>query len=186
MKHFLSQILLIISLCVSLFAQSAIEKTPEEITSDYMEAYNDGDWDQIATLMHPDATALIRGMIDIFPDNQESQKVLTMMFNVNSKEQADSLSDEEIFARFMRFADQVKGLTKSMGSIETEILGKICEGEDTCHVLCRIDTSVKGIPYRTIEVISMVKLPTGWGILMRGDLNTMITALKQKYSNREN
>lgn len=184
MKHFLLQIILNISFSVFLYPQAAAEKPPEEVALEYMVAVDSGDWDNIASLMHPEAKASIRGFMEIIPDAEESQKVFNMIWNVNNKEQAEALSDEEIFARFMRFADQAKGLSESMDDTETKILGKIFEGEDTCHVLCRIETSVKSVPFRTIEVISMAKLSSGWGILLKGDLAVMIASLKEKFSHQ--
>ncbi|MFO7526679.1 MAG: hypothetical protein R6W68_14600 [Ignavibacteriaceae bacterium] len=151
-----------------------------------MQSFNNGDWNRIASLIHPDASWGIRSLIEAFPENKESDKAIKMILNESTKEQAASLSDQELFARLMQFADQAKGLTESMDNAETRILGKVNEGEDTCHVLCRIETSVKGVPYRYTEVISMSRTPTGWGTIMKGDLTTMITALKQKFSNREN
>jgi hypothetical protein len=182
MKHFLLQNILNISFCIFLYPQATTENPPEDVALEYLAAVDSGDWDHIASLMHPEAKASIRGFMEIIPDAEESQKAFKMIWSVNNKEQAEALSDEEIFARFMRFADQAKGLSESMDDTETEILGKIFEGEDTCHVLCRIETTVKGVPFRTLEVISMTKLSSGWGILLKGDLAVMIAALKEKFS----
>lgn len=184
MKHFLFSILLFISCCVFLFPQTTNEKSPEDIALEYMAALDNGAWDQIALLMHPEATASIRGFVEIIPDDAESQKVFYMIWGVSNKKQAEALSDDEIFAGFMNFADKAKGLSESMGSTETEILGKVFEGEDTCHVLCRIDTSVKGVPFRSVQVISMAKLPSGWGILLKSDLAIMIAALKERFASK--
>lgn len=102
-------VLFVLNACSA--SRSSAGVMPEKIAADYAASVTEGDWHRIADLMHPDALAAIRKLMELLPASRKSPDILFKVFGTESREEAAELTDKDLFARFMSYADNVSQLS---------------------------------------------------------------------------
>jgi hypothetical protein len=176
---------LVVALPLSVAAQQEFAaSSPEAATIAYIEAMKESRLDAMAGMMHPEALASFRGVLqpvlDVAGKSADgSSEVLQMFDGVTSIAQLAKLSDAKFYAAFYagiislepELLDVIKGA-------ETEVLGHVMEGEDTAHVLYRM-TIEAGTTIRKTEVVSLRRTKSGWGILLSAEVEGMAEGIRQ-------
>lgn len=160
-------------------ALSGQPTSPEAAARLLVETVKTADWDGMARLMHPEALAELRGFLDPLLDMAGAVDFREAVLGVKSSADARQLSDQEVFAGFVRFAmTQDPELVPSMRTAELEVVGHLMEDE-TAHVVSRITISYQGITISRMEVSSFRELNGRWLGLLTGDISAMAKALRE-------
>lgn len=143
-----------------------------------MNAVRAANWDAMATMMHPDALAELRGFLAPLLELPAAAEFRRAVLGVESDSAARGLSNEEIFAGFVRFAmTQDPDLLSSMRTAQLRVLGHLMEGE-TAHVVSRVTISYQGISVSQMDVSSFREVDGEWRGLLSGDISSLAKALR--------
>lgn len=182
-------ILVFLTAAMRLAAQEFAPTSPEGVTLAYIDAMKEVQLDAMAALMHPDALAEFRGvlqpvieMADGSPDG--AGEILQMFDGVSSVAQLAKLSDAKFYSSFYAGIIALEPeLLETLRSAETAVLGHVMEGDDTAHVLYAMTLSV-GATTRRTEVVSLRRTRSGWGILLSADVEAMAQGIRQSLETR--
>jgi hypothetical protein len=183
-------ILAFFSVASHLAAQQEFAPTsPEGVTLAYIAAMKEAQLDAMTALMHPEALAEFRGVLQpvvemagTSPD--DAGEILQMFEGVSSAAELAKLSDAKFYSSFYAGIIALEPeLLETVRSAETEVLGHVMEGEDTAHVLYAM-TLATGATMRRTEVVSLRRTKSGWGILLDADVDAMAQAIRQSLETR--
>ncbi len=160
--------------------------SPEAAAEALVFSLRDADWATMATQMHPDALRELRGFLDpLFHMPEHAAEFRRAFLAVESGEEARQLSDEEVFARLVRFAmTQDPEMIPSMQTATMDVLGHVMEG-DTAHVVSRVTVSYQSIEVSKMEVSSFRRANGQWRGLLTGDLSALAKAIRDAVGGRE-
>ncbi len=161
-------------------ASAAPVELPESVATRYGAALRAGDWDGLARLMHPAATAQFRSLFTPLVAADKSGQAVQALFGLSSPAELAKLSDTEMFARFLRNVMAQQGLREMMSGSTMQVLGHVSEGPDIAHVVYRIHMSVDSVAIDKTDVLSLRRSGATWGVLLSADLEGMAAALKRR------
>jgi hypothetical protein len=175
---------LLVCLPETLLAQDEFPpSSPEGAVMSYIEAMKEGDLVRMGKMMHPEALATFRAMMQPVVDLAEkteggASEMLQLFDGVTSVAQLRKLDDAKFFTSFYKgMAALQPDLLDALKGSETEVLGHIMEGDDTAHVIYRLSTT--GSSAKQTEVVSLQKTKTGWGVMLTGEFEGLADALRQ-------
>jgi hypothetical protein len=160
--------------------------SPEAVAKRAMEALKEDRLDDFAKAMHPDALKELKSVmvsvVEAAEKGGQAKDLLALLGNAKSSDDLNKLDEQKFFVVFYR------GLTRSqpklkevLSGAEIKVLGHIMEGTDTAHVIHRMTMTVEGTKVAKMEVISMRKTESGWGMMLTGDLENVAKALRRQF-----
>lgn len=159
-------------------AQSASPTTPEAVAKRYVATLSAGDFAANAALMHPSALATIRRFIVGLSTHDSSGAVLRQMVGVSSTAALDSLSDAQVYARFLNaILGAQPEMRTAMQSAKYDVIGHVEEAPDLTHVVYRMTMTVEGITVRKVDVLTLERDGTVWRATLTADIENLISRL---------
>lgn len=164
--------------------QEFAANSPEAATIAYMDAMTAGELDRMSGLMHPEALASFRGMLQPVVELADSgaegtNEMLQMFEGVTSLAQLRKLSDAKFFSSFFAGITALQpDLLEVLKDAETEVLGHVEEGDDLAHVVYRMVLNIGTTMHKT-EVVSLRRTKGGWGVLLSGEIEGMAESIRQ-------
>lgn len=176
---------LIVLLAVSAFAQTTAE-SPEAAAKAYFAAMQTGNWDKCASLLHPDALASMKRTFAAIIKADDSGGAAKAIFGLKSNDEFDQLNGAAIFERLMNFiSGAVPDMKTALASSTTTVLGKVNEGTELVHVVCRSQIKMAGAEASEVEIISFKKSGTTWRALLTSEMEEMVTKFAEGLSGRK-
>lgn len=157
-----------------------VAEPPESVATRYGAALRAGDWDAIARMMHPAATAQFRSLFTPILASDKSGQAAQALFGVSTSAEFAKLADVEMFARFLRNVMAQQGLRDMMSGSTMTVIGHVPEGPDTVHVVYRLHMTMDSLSIAKTDVLSMRKNGSSWGVLLSADLEGMAAALRRR------
>lgn len=159
-------------------ASAAQQESPEAVAIQYVTAMQLEDWQRVASLMHPDALAELRGLFDPLLDIPEARPVILQFYGATSLEDARAQSDTAVFAHFVAFVSSQEPLVgEALRSSDVEIIGHLYEGEDMAHVVYRMTMSLEGMSVTQLDVFSVKRYGPTWRGMLKGDMSAVAAAI---------
>lgn len=176
---------LLILFTMRICPQTLTGDEPDVLFNNYIRSLSEGNWESMSAMMHPEVHKLIRELIYLISDEPESIETLSEMFAVNDVKELDSLSDNEILAGFMSFVDRQQGIMQILRDSDLENLGKVFEGQDTCHIVYRSVINYEGAEIIQYNVFSLAKFNQTWRVLMQADLSGIVSLISANLRKKE-
>jgi hypothetical protein len=166
-------------------SSQASTESPQQVATRFVEAMRSGDWNGMATLMHPGALRQMRDILGVLLDAPNADDVRQQLLGVTTIVEARALSDTALFAALMRATMQRDAsLADVLKSSQVEFLGQVDEGSDTTHVVYRMAMTIEGTPITRMDVMSLARSPHGWRGLLKGDISALGAALRAAVQKR--
>lgn len=109
-----------------------------------------------------------------------SGSVLEQMVGVSSAAALGSLSDAQVYARFLKAVLNAQPAARdAMKSATFDIIGHVDEAPDLTHVVYRMTMMVEGITIRKVDVLTLRRDGTAWRATLTADIENLITRLSQ-------
>ena len=176
---------LIVLFSVPAFPQTAPE-TPDATAKAYFAAMQTGNWDQCASLLHPDALASMKRTFAAIIKADESGGAAKTIFGLKSNAEFDQLNGAAIFERLMNFiSGAVPDMKTALAASTTTILGKVNEGAELVHVVYRSQIKMAGAEASEVAIISFKKNGTAWRALLTSEMEEMVTKFAEGLSGRK-
>jgi hypothetical protein len=155
---------------------------PEELGALCFEAMRLNDWAGLVRLMSDEEVHKIAGMlVEIMAAETRSNKGVVRRYTFRqpvSQEAIRALAPRDLVETFM--ANFISPTNENKVRGKARVLGAVREGEDQAHVLARI---MSGASAAGLEVLSLVRTPSGWGLKMQdviNDLAAMLVSMQGK------
>jgi hypothetical protein len=149
---------------------------PEATVATGMQALRDGRFEDWAKTIHPDETKKFRvvmsEIIVIAKDVGAERDLLKYFQGAKGIEEVRLYDDQKMFASFFQSILNMQGLS----AVDIDVLGHVLENKDTAHVV------VRGTVSRVINVASLKRTETGWGMLMQEDMKDAALSMKNAFS----
>lgn len=166
----------------ALSIHSAFAKTPTETAHEYFAAFQQGNYQGLATMYDPAALQSFREMMGFLTelDLGDDGEVLATLFGPEATVQTvNKMSDQEFFALFF---ENVFAQVQSMGELSFDnmkIIGEVKESDNLVHVLARNKTSIGEMEIEAMEVISFKQVGEDWKVLLSGEIKGMANQMRQ-------
>lgn len=139
-----------------------------------------------AAAMHPDALKQLKStllaVLDAAEKEDRGDVVLGIFKDAGSAEELRKLDD---IAFFTAFFEGVMGLQPRMRDafrdMKIETIGQVQEGPDVVHVVYRGTVMQDDVAVSKMSVMSLKSTPSGWGMLLSGDMEAMASMLKRQF-----
>lgn len=169
-------------LCILTFPVFAQDQSPEDVARQLSEAYRDDDLGKAASLMHPDALKQLQSFTVQVSTLDSTGTAANAFAGVDSAEDAQELSPEEAFIRFMEAVINMRPeIKKTMSTMSADVLGHVMEGDSLAHVISRNHMTVMGADMSTMEVISMKRHDGTWKALLSADIRNFVTMMRARF-----
>ena len=184
------QRLILVAVCVvsitSPDVRAAESDESEAVARRALSAIKQNRIEDFAKAMHPDALVRFRStLLEIVKEAEKSggeEQLLPLFDGVRTTQELRKLDTTHFFVAFYSGLIQMAPeLETMMAGAELEILGHVMEGPDTSHVVYRMVLPVETVRVTKITVVSLTRTPTGWGMLLTGDIEGMVGALRQRF-----
>lgn len=153
--------------------------TPEAATVALVDRIRTSDYEGMADLMHPEALAELRELLQPVLEAEEMADLRTEVFGTPSVEEATALSGRDIYETIISFAlDADPATSAAMRSVEADVVGHVMEG-DTAHVVYRMNMNVEGFEMSQTAVASYRQHEDRWLGLLTADLRGMVAGLRR-------
>jgi hypothetical protein len=162
-------------------ALPAQTETPEAVAEQYFRAMRSENAAAVAKLMHPDALAELRDLLDpLFQSTlPEADDFRQRFLGVRTVTEAQALSDTTVFLNFLgSLADQLPVFGAALRGASMETLGHVTEGADTAHVVYRVTVEIEDLTVRRITVLSLRRHGETWRGLLTGDYSELAAVLR--------
>ncbi len=157
-------------------AQAAPPETPETVATHFLETLTAGDYAANAAMMHPSALATIRRFVVALSARDPSGAALQQMVGVSSSAALDSLSDAQVYARFLHAMLGTKPDLDSMMRASTfTVIGHVNEGATLTHVVYRLTMQAEGIAIRKVDVLTLQRDGDAWRPTLTTDIENLIS-----------
>ncbi len=171
-------------LTVSAFAQTP--ESPEVVAKSYFAAMQAGNWDKCAGLLHPEALSSMKRTFAAIIKADESGGAGKAIFGLKNNAEYEQLTGAAIFERLMNFiSGAVPDMKMALASSTTTVLGKVAEGTDLVHVVCRSQIKMAGAEASEIEIISFKKSGANWRALLTSDMEEMVNKFAEGLSGKK-
>ncbi|HXG11466.1 MAG TPA: hypothetical protein VNK04_17055 [Gemmataceae bacterium] len=159
--------------------------TPDTVARNALDALKEDRLEDFAKAMHPDALkrfkALLLSIVDAAAKDGQEKQILVLFSGVRTADDLKKLDETQFFVAFYRGVTRLRPEMKQLlGGAEVQTLGYVMEGKDTAHVVYRMTVSAEGAKVTKLDVLSLQKTGTGWGMLLSGDIEGIANLLKQK------
>ena len=135
---------------------AAAQSTPEAAAREYVRAFQAGQWDQAAAVMHPDALAQLKGFFSTLAEADSSGQVLGPLLGVGRPAEFQQLTGAQIYTRLLGSLGRLSPqLTATMRGMQAEVIGSVAEGESDAHVVYRMRFTVDGVTTTKVQVLSV-------------------------------
>ncbi|HET7565074.1 MAG TPA: hypothetical protein VFJ96_08790 [Gemmatimonadaceae bacterium] len=159
-------------------AQAASSTTPEAFAKRYVATLSAGDFAANAALMHPTALAAIRRFVVGVSKEDSSGATLQQIVGVHSAAALDSLSDAQVYARFLSAVLSAEpGALEAMKSAKVDIIGHVDEAPNLTHVVYRMTMNIQGIEMRKVDVLTLKRDGKVWRATLTTDIENLISRL---------
>jgi hypothetical protein len=163
---------------------AAEDASPEAVTRAAMGAMKTDRMDEFADAMHPDALKQFHSAMSTIVDEaakaRKANQLLPLFQDVASVEELKKLDDKQFFVAFLRgMTGRSPDVKRHLAGAEAQILGSVPEGKDTTHVVYRLKLTTGGATLDRMTVASLRRDGSGWKMLLTGDVEGMVAALKQ-------
>ena len=160
---------------------------PDSVARGALLAHKDGRLDDFARAMHPEALASLKAEIvsimDAAATSGQEDQLLSFLGSSRTSNELKALNDPQFFVAFYAGMTRFRPGTKDvLGDIRT--LGYVMEGRDTAHVVCRMPAPSSKPTGSTIDVVSMRRTETGWGMLPTADIEGLMNLLEQRFGKK--
>ena len=113
---------------------------------------------------------------------EEEKQILRLFSGVRTPDDLKKLDDIQFFVAFYRGLTRLRPeMRQLLESAEVQILGHVMEGKDTAHVVSRLTVSTKGTKISKMDILSMKKMDSGWGMLLNTEIEGFANLLKQRF-----
>ena len=176
--------LLVVTLAVclgSLESLTAQTEPPEAVAERYFAAMRVEDAVAVAQLMHPDALAELRGLLEplFLSTLPEANDFRQRFLGVRTAAEAQALSDTTVFVNFLgSLSGQVPLFGAALRGASMEALGHVSEGADTAHVVYRVTVEIESLTVQRMAVVSLRRYGDTWRGLLTGDYSQLATVLR--------
>ncbi|MFN0111467.1 MAG: hypothetical protein ACKVZH_21595 [Blastocatellia bacterium] len=175
---------LIFALADSAFSQTP--ESPEAVAKAYFAAMQAGNWDKCSDLMHPEALSSMKRTFGTIIKADESGEAAKAIFGLKNKAEFEQLGGAAIFERLMNFiTGAVPEMKTALASSTTTVLGKVNEGVDLVHVVCRSQIRMAGVEASEVELISFKKSGATWRALLTSDMEEMVNKFAEGMSGKK-
>ena len=117
------------------------------------------------------------GLLDLEAGQGEGE-LRGLLFGADrSLEQVQALAPADFYRGVMRFVEAQMG-ESSVNLAGGEVLGAVMEGETLAHVVTRVRMGIGENGMDTIDVISLRRTEKGWALLLKGEMQQMIQAIR--------
>jgi hypothetical protein len=156
--------------------------SPEAFAMTYITATQAGDWDKIASYMHPEALTQFKTMYGELAAMVPTGQIYANLFGVADSAAFAAAPPEALFSSFMKIVTvAMPGLADAMAGSSNEIIGGIPEQKTgITHLVYRMKFDVDGISMTKIEVMPLKKYDGAWRAMLTGDLEGMAAGMKQQ------
>ncbi len=180
-------LLMILGLAAAGRSQSQPE-TPESVALAYVAASQQGDWPKTTALMHPEALAQFKKAFAPVFDSKDPKAVagIGAIFGINSREEFDALTGGQLLEKLMgTIGGAMPGFSQLMKQSSFTILGRVGEGEDLIHLVCRAQVPMDGmqlkeapdltknVTFTKMEVMSLRRYESTWRVILSGEIEGM-------------
>jgi len=160
--------------------------SPEAVVRFAMAAMKEDRMSDFARTMHPGELKKLQDLMvsaAIEAENKGQAKQLLVLFpGTKSVDDLKKMSGEDFFASFFQGITRLRPEFKQvLGGSEATILGKVPEGTETMHVLCRMTMTINGIKVSKVDVISLRKEGSQWGMVLNAEFEGMAKMLKSRF-----
>ena len=159
-------------------SRAQVNETPEQVTDRFIAAMRAGDWERMASLMHPNALQEMRHLLAALFEAPNADQFRQQLLGVSTVATARALSDTAVFSSLMRTTSQQADLANALKSAQVQILGRVNEGADTTHVVYRMAMTINGIAITRMDVMSLARSPFGWRGLLKGDVSGLAAGIR--------
>ncbi|MDX2030529.1 MAG: hypothetical protein SF339_07660 [Blastocatellia bacterium] len=185
--NFALTLLLTLGLAAAGRSQSQTE-TPESVAQAYVAATQQGDWPKATSYMHPDALAGFKKAFAPVFDAKDPKAAagIGAIFGINSREEFDALTGGQLLEKLMgTLGGAMPGLNQLMKQSSFTILGRVPEGEDLVHLVCRAQVPMggmqlkeapdltKNVTFSKMEVVSLRRYESTWRVILSGEIEGM-------------
>lgn len=168
---------------------AAGDGSPEEVVRKATDSLNQGREEEFARAMHPAELRRLREALSTIVDEAardgKADQVLRIFPGVKSVEQLKELDDMAFFTAYLRaITGHDPAVKKALAKTKVEVLGHVAEGKDTTHVVYRSIMKGKGDDdaFFRIMVVSLRKDGPRWAMLLSGDAEATMAAMKQRFA----
>jgi hypothetical protein len=155
------------------------ETTPEDMILRYFDAFQRGDVEALASIMHEGELAKFKKTllpvieVNLMMDPVGASRDAAAVRQFAGPDDVETIRAESptaFFTRFMNWMIKLNPtLVKSMAGATIQPLGSILE-DDMAHVTYRIQLSVMGASMTQLKVMSVKKQDGEWRLMMPGEL----------------
>ncbi len=175
------RVLALLALLGTPVALPAQTETPEAVAEQYFGAMRSENVAAVAKLMHPDALAELRGLLEpLFQSTlPEADDFRQRFLGVRTVAEAQALSDTTVFVNFLgSLSSQVPMFSVALRAASMEALGHVTEGLETAHVVYRVTMEIEGLTVTRMAVLSLRRYGETWRGLLTGDYSELATVLR--------
>jgi hypothetical protein len=165
-------------------SQANAASTPESVLRGYTDALKAADWQAAARHMHPEALATFQRLFNAIVTADSTGKMARDMFGLAEDQSFESITPEIAFEKVMNMLVTASPLMSEMLKSATATpLGTVREG-DVVHVLYRSQMKAQGSTVSKVEVLSTKRDGDNWRALLRGDMESALTALLSRLATK--
>lgn len=164
--------------------------SPDDVARRAMTAFKENRLDDFAKEMHPAALKQIKewlmAVLKAAEEDGSEKGFLRLFKGVRSIDDAAKLDDKQFFVSFLKgIIDLKPEMKEAIAGAKMECVGHVMEGQDTAHVVMRMRLTVSGVEVTKLDVITLTRTDSGWGMQLNGDMDAIVQALKQKFSKKK-
>ena len=176
--------ILFLSLFLSCTALSQDSNSPASVMQEYVEATKSWTVSSIADLIHPEALAMFRDVIDdalLGEKSERARKELLPLFKVSSYEEFEKISDHLAYQRISEYiGEKAPDLISLMESSNYEIINQITDGDEVV-IVYKLTMTVKGQAI-TQETLQRLKIHENkWYLLLPPSAAASIAGIKAQF-----
>lgn len=161
--------------------------SPEAVVRGAISGMNQGRIDDFTKAMHPQALEQFRtslsGVIDAAAKEGKADELLKMFPGIKKVGDLKQLDDGQFFSKYLRGMIAINPeIKRALAGTKTETLGHFDEGKETTHVIYRSTLNSQGAKLDRVNVVSLRRDGARWAMLLTGDLDGMVSMMKQKFA----
>lgn len=156
----------------------------EELTKTYFELMQNGHWDLIGTIFHPDSLREFRAMLD-FLDHPAPYPALPQIratiFGAGATEQTvAALADAAFFGTTLSFLMRETTEKGTLKDRQVDIIGAVPEGDELMHVVAKSHIPKGDQVYELLEIVSYRRDGNSWKVLLTGKMHDNLLRLRNQ------
>jgi len=195
MKRTALLLLLVLLVCLPgpAFAEPVKDQRVLDAFDLYMLSLRDGDYDTMASLMHPGELNKLKSLMVLLGkaanDAGQFQQLSVLLGGHESVESLQAAEPDALFSDFMAgISKMIPQLGEAFKTAEVKLLGQVKEGEDdpALHLVYRMKFQMDGVDIQAVDVSTMRLHKGSYYFLVDEQAQGILKSIKKQLGAEEN